>query len=279
VIQPTPEQWAVLTAIERFNYRLGDLFSQRFMWVGRLVARGFGRWFVWIFSGRRFAVTGQEHLEHLEHSDRLLVVANHRSFFDFYVVLCLLWLRSRAPLRIVMPVRSPFFYDTLVGPLVNLAMSGYSMFPPILRDRARGAVFNRFSQDRIVEELDRPGTVMGMHPEGRRNKGDDPYTFLPARPGTGRLLRKAKPGVVVLPVFVTGITNSALRELYRNWFAADRWPIDLVFGAPIDISDLCQLPDEHGAHMKIVERCMEAIAGLAERHRTLRPIAAEQGTR
>ena len=257
----------MLTAIEKFNYRLGDLFSRRIWWVGRLVTRGFGRWFVWLFCGRRFAVTGQEHLDRLETSDRLLVVANHRSFFDFYVVLCLLWLRSRTPHRIVMPVRSPFFYDTIVGPIVNLAMSGYSMFPPILRDRQRGAVFNKFSQDRIVEELDRPGTVMGMHPEGRRNKGPDPYTFLPARPGTGRLLRKAKPGVVVLPVFVTGITNSAPLELYRNWFAAGRWPIDLVFGAPIDLSDLCALPDGHETHMRIVERCMEEIRTLADQHR------------
>jgi 1-acyl-sn-glycerol-3-phosphate acyltransferase len=111
---------------------------------------------------------------------------------------------------------------------------------------------------------------MGMHPEGRRNKGDDPYTFLPARPGTGRLLRKAQPGVVVLPVFVTGITNSAPREFLRNWFAARRWPIDLVFGAPIDLSDLCELPDGHEAHMKIVERCMDEIRTLGERHRTLR---------
>ena len=260
----------MLTAIERFNYRIGDLFSRRFAWVGRLVTRGFGRWFVWIFCGRRFVVTGQEHLERLEPTDRLLVVANHRSFFDFYVVLCLLWLRSRTPHRIVMQVRSPFFYDTIVGPFVNLAMSGYSMFPPILRDRQRGAVFNRFSQDRIVDELDRPGTVMGMHPEGRRNKGADPYTFLPARPGTGRVLRKATPGVVVLPVFVTGITNSAPRELFRNWFAARRWPIDLVFGAPIDLSDLCELPDGHETHMQIVERCMAAIRTLADEQRRSR---------
>jgi 1-acyl-sn-glycerol-3-phosphate acyltransferase len=234
---------------------------------------------VWLFSGRRFVVTGQEHLDRLSRSDRLLVVANHRSFFDFYVVACLLWLRSQAPLRIVMPVRSPFFYDTIVGPFVNLAMSGYSMFPPILRDRQRGAVFNRFSQDRIVEELARPGTLMGMHPEGRRNKGPDPYTFLSARPGTGRLLRKAAEGTVVLPVFVTGIGNSAPTELYRNWFAPRRWPIHLVFGAPIDLSDLQALPDGHETHMKIVERCMEAIAALAERQRTLRSVAAGQGTR
>jgi 1-acyl-sn-glycerol-3-phosphate acyltransferase len=269
MIQPTPAQWAVLTPIERWNYRLGDLFSRRLAWAGLLVTRGFGRWFVWLFSGRRFVVTGQQHLDQLRTTDRLLVVANHRSFFDFYVVLCVLWLRSAAPHRIVMPVRSTFFYDTIAGPLLNLAMSGYSMFPPILRDRERGAVFNRFSQDRIVEELDRDGTVMGMHPEGRRNKGPDPYAFLPARPGTGRLLRKATPGVVVLPVFVTGITNSAPRELFRNWFAARRWPIDLVFGAPVDISDLCAMPDGHETHMRIVERCMEEIRTLAERQRAL----------
>ena len=83
----------------------------------------------------------------------------------------------------------------------------------------------------------------------------------------------------MLPVFVTGITNSAPRELFRNWLDARRWPIDLVFGAPIDLSDLCALPDGHETHARIVERCMEAIAGLAERQRTLRSIAGGQGTR
>mgnify|MGYP001480307136 CR=1 FL=1 len=34
---------------------------------------------------------------------------------------------------------------------------------------------------------DQPGTVVGLHPEGTRGKGPDPYTFLPAQPGVGKL--------------------------------------------------------------------------------------------
>jgi 1-acyl-sn-glycerol-3-phosphate acyltransferase len=148
-------------------------------------------------------------------------------------------------------------------------MSGFSMFPPILRDRERGRVFNPFSQARMIEEIRRPGTVMGMHPEGTRNKGDDPYAFLPPKAGTGRLVRRA-PEVAVVPVFVHGLTSDAWRELRLTWTRAPRRPVDIVYGEPIDFTDLRALPDEHETHVRIVERCMERIARLAEQQRELR---------
>jgi 1-acyl-sn-glycerol-3-phosphate acyltransferase len=143
------------------------------------------------------------------------------------------------------------------------------MFPPLLRDRERGRVFNPFSQARMIEEISRPGTIMGMHPEGTRNRGDDPYSFLPPRAGTGRLIRRA-PGVTVVPVFVHGLTNDAGRELWLNWTRPRAHPIDLVYGRPLDLADLLVLPDEHDTHVHIVERCMDRIAALADQQRTLR---------
>ena len=52
--------------------------------------------------------------------------------------------------------------------------------------RCEGA---RCAVARCIEELNREdiGTVMGLHPEGTRGKGADPYTFLPAQPGVGRI--------------------------------------------------------------------------------------------
>jgi 1-acyl-sn-glycerol-3-phosphate acyltransferase len=121
----------------------------------------------------------------------------------------------------------------------------------------------------MIEEIRRPGTVMGMHPEGTRNKGDNPYAFLPPKAGTGRLIRRA-PEVVVVPVFVHGLTSDAWRELRLTWTRAPRHPVDIVYGEPIDFTDLRALPDEHETHVRIVERCMERIAGLAEQQRELR---------
>lgn len=269
MIQPTPEQWAVLTRMEGLSYRAGDALSRRLPWLSRAVNRMCGMWVVRGFVGRRLVPHGLEHLEHVGPRDRLLLVANHRSFFDFFVVVCVLWLRSRAPRRLVMPVRSTYFYSRPTGLLVNLAMTGFSMFPPVLRDRERGRVFNPFSQARMIEEIGRPGTIMGMHPEGTRSKGDDPYAFLPPKAGTGRIIRRA-PRVTVVPVFVHGVTNNAWRELRLNWTRPDAHPIDVVFGGSIDFADLLALPDEHDTHERIVQRCMDRIAALARWHRELR---------
>jgi 1-acyl-sn-glycerol-3-phosphate acyltransferase len=110
---------------------------------------------------------------------------------------------------------------------------------------------------------------MGMHPEGTRNKGDDPYSFLPPKAGTGRLIRRA-PGIVVVPVFVHGLTNDAGKELWLSWTRPSRHPIDIVDGNPIDFADLLALPDEPDTHVRIVERCMKRISELAEQHLELR---------
>jgi 1-acyl-sn-glycerol-3-phosphate acyltransferase len=269
MIQPTPEQYAVLTRMERLSYRMGDLFSRRLPWLSLGVNLMLGMWVVRAFVGRRLVAHGIEHLGGVERTDRLLLVANHRSFFDLFVVVWMLWHRTRVPRRLVMPVRATYFYSRPTGPLLNLAMSGFSMFPPILRDRERGQIFNPFSQARMVEETARPGTVMGMHPEGTRNKGDDPYSFLPPKAGTGRIIRRA-PGITVVPVFVHGLTNDAGKELWRNWTQPSRHIIDIVYGEPIDFADLLALPDERDTHERIVERCMKRIAELAGQQRKLR---------
>jgi 1-acyl-sn-glycerol-3-phosphate acyltransferase len=109
---------------------------------------------------------------------------------------------------------------------------------------------------------------MGMHPEGTRNKGDDPYCFLPPKAGTGCLIRRT-PGIVVVPVFVHGLTSDAGRELWLNWTRASEHPVDIVYGMPMDFADLVTLPDERDTHLRIVGRCMDRIANLAEKQRAL----------
>ena len=60
------------------------------------------------------------------------------------------------------------------------------MFPPIMRGREKIG-FNEYSIQRMIAELGVPNTLIGIHPEGTRNKTDDPYTFLKIRPGAGRV--------------------------------------------------------------------------------------------
>ena len=67
-----------------------------------------------------------------------IVVSNHRSFFDLYVVTAYLVKRGM-PHRLMFPVRSQFFYDKRVGLVVNGLMSFFAMYPPVFRERARAA--------------------------------------------------------------------------------------------------------------------------------------------
>ncbi|MFL5309261.1 MAG: lysophospholipid acyltransferase family protein, partial [Myxococcales bacterium] len=113
-----------------------------------------------------------------------------------------------------------------------LLLSGGSMFPPFFR-KPRSKAFNRYSLSLVLEKLRRTRNLVGFHPEGTRNKGNDPYQLLPAQPGAGEVALKSRP-VVVVPAFVTGLSNKLGHEIAANLRARD--PIVAVFGEPIDLS-------------------------------------------
>lgn len=267
MLQPTPEQLAALPASGRIAFRVADLLSKL---RRRHINDAFMSAMIGSCGSRRLAVRGMEHLAGLGPESSVLFVSNHRSFFDFYLLnAALVWNHSPLPRRLVFPVRASFFYDHPLGPFVNLAMSGMRMFPPIFRERTR-APFNKFALARCVEELAVPGTVMGLHPEGTRNKGPDPYAFLPAQPGVGKIALEAKHAHVI-PVFVLGMSSSLPREFVRNWSAGAREEhrIDLWFGPEIDLSDLRASGSRPATQKRAADRCLAAIGKLAEEHRAL----------
>jgi 1-acyl-sn-glycerol-3-phosphate acyltransferase len=174
----------LLHPLERVSFELADFVNTRMPGVAQAWNTAFMGFMLYGAGGRRLDVRGLENVPYGK-KDRILLVANHRSFFDFYVITAIMFWRTNFSKRILFPVRSTFFYDHPLGPLMNATMSGMAMFPPILRDKKRKA-FNRYSIQRSLEELRKPGTVMGLHPEGTRNKSDDPYSFLPHNPAWER---------------------------------------------------------------------------------------------
>lgn len=261
VLQPTREQLAPLTITERFSYRLADFFNRRMRWYTERQNRYFGASLVSLCGGRRYHIHGLQNLADVDPSDRIILVANHRSFFDFYVIMTLNFAHTAISGRLLFPVRSTFFYDNPFGSLVNLSMSAMTMFPPIMRDKSKRA-FNRYAVQRIMLELEQPGTIIGFHPEGTRNK-DHPYAMLPARPGVGEIILRADPNVKVIPIFVVGMGSNLLKESLRNWFRPKDFPIDLVYGQPIDFSEFMGRPDTRETHLAIAQRCMDSIEALA----------------
>ncbi|MDB4944726.1 MAG: hypothetical protein JWP97_4260 [Labilithrix sp.] len=276
-VRPTPEQLAPLTFFERASFRIADALSAPALtplsanWNSVVMGA-----LIYSCGGRRFRIHGLENLAPFGKKDSILLVANHRSFFDFFTITALLYWRTRLTKRIFFPVRQNFFYDSALGPIVNFAMSGMRMFPPIMRDKEKKA-FNTYSVQRCIEELNRPdiGTVLGIHPEGTRNKSDDPYQFLPAQPGVGRVALGATRAHVI-PVFVIGMGQSIPGEWRNNFLRASETPVDVYFGKPIDFSDLRPKAKMITSQKRAADRCLDAIKVLADEQRRMTAALAGQ---
>ena len=204
-------------------------------------------------------------------SDRgVLFACNHRSFFDAYLYLFTLY-RSGAkwPRNLYFPVRSDFFYDSPLGVMVNMAICGGMMYPPIYRDQSKRQL-NTDALARIATFLDTPHSLVGMHPEGTRNKGDDPYALLPAQPGVGQIVLKSNP--MVIPVFVNGLSNDFLGAIRTSFEpgARRREPIVVVFGDPVDYSEYTTSKPRAALYKKCSDKILAAIAQCGRRERQLR---------
>jgi 1-acyl-sn-glycerol-3-phosphate acyltransferase len=267
-VRPTPEQLASLTPLERASFRIADALAHpKLTPLSSAYNRVVMGTLIWSCGGRRFHITGLEHIATLGPKASVLLVANHRSFFDFFSVTAILYSRTNLTKRVFFPVRQNFFYDHPLGPAVNLAMSGMRMFPPIMRDRSKKS-FNQYAVERCVEELNRTdvGTVLGIHPEGTRNKGPDPYDLLPAQPGVGRVALGAHHAKVI-PVFVLGMGQSILGEMRRNFTRPDETRIDMCFGPPIAFDDLRPKANVLTTQKRAADRCLDGIRELARQQR------------
>ncbi|MCC6217271.1 MAG: 1-acyl-sn-glycerol-3-phosphate acyltransferase [Polyangiaceae bacterium] len=258
--QLTPiERWQIATIRRTFE---PGITHEAIRWFQRTV----GATWIDVATSRLRTVHGAERLPALEGGRSYVCVANHRSFFDLYVVTSWLVSTGRLRQRILFPVRANFFYDTVPGFFVNGVMSFFAMYPPIFRERPR-APLNLTSLDELTWLLDRGGTFTGIHPEGTRGTGQDPYELLPAQSGVGRILHGT--GAVVLPVFVNGLCNDIVRQVRSN-FDGTGDPIHIVFGEPLDLTELRARPGSPRTYKLIAERCLDAIRALGAEERTHR---------
>ncbi len=267
---------ARLSVLERFT--IG--FVRRSFEPGRVdrlirtLQRLFGSTWIHHFTKNLRFVYGLERLPRLDRHQSYILVSNHRSFFDLYVVTGHL-VRLGLKHRIVFPVRADFFYTNLLGLLVNGIMSFFAMYPPIFRQRKKLAI-NPESLAELAWLLRQGGFFCGLHPEGTRKKDEDPYTFLPAQRGIGRLIHEAK--VPVIPVFINGLLPKDLpRQVASNFDGTGR-KIVVVFGEPLDLEDLLAEAGSPKLHQAIADRTLEAIGKLGTEERTHRA-ALEQPPR
>jgi 1-acyl-sn-glycerol-3-phosphate acyltransferase len=261
-----------LTRVERLALRFAEISNEdpRGKWLQNRFLRGVS--YVWVrtaLANRMFA-EGLEDMMALRPETGVMLVSNHRSFFDQYAMLLACYM-GPVPWskRLFFPVRSNFFYDQPLGIFVNAAVAGGAMYPPIFRQAERRAL-NDEALEKMVELLRAPGNVLGMHPEGTRGKGPDPYQFLPAQPGVGKVALLGKP--VVIPAFIRGLGNNIVQDIRLNFGKEARreHAVITVFGPPVDYADLCAEKPRPALYKKCADRFMAAVRPLADHERELR---------
>lgn len=264
---PTKDEASVLSTTEALGFRLVrrmNIGAWKRFWT--FCQRHIGSLWIYLATYNLMNVFGIEHVAATDASRPLVLVSNHRSFFDMYTISSVIFRRTARPITLFFPVRAKFFYDNPVGWFVNLVMGWWAMYPPFFREEkeAKKRLFDKFS----VRELIRictsgRGHVIGFHPEGKRNLDDDPYSFLPAQPGIGKVLYAAKPQVI--PVFVSGLINDLPRQVIGNWTGGEK--VRIWFGEPIDLSGFYDRRDSIRTHKEIADFLMDRIGALATKDR------------
>ena len=258
-----------LTAIERWQIRFvrRTFESAAVDRVIRVLQRHISANWIDVSTRNLLHVHGRGRLPPFDRGASTILVSNHRSFFDLFVVSSVIVKRGIGQ-RLMFPVRAQFFYDTPLGLAVNGAMSIFAMYPPVFRDRDRVAL-NRASVDEVIRLLQGGGAFVGLHPEGKRNKSDDPYTLLPARPGVGRIIQATRGRATVIPVFVNGLGNDIVRQVAGNYMKKGD-AVTIVFGSPIDFGDLTEGSPTAERHQRISAHALEAVRLLGEEERAIR---------
>ena len=260
--KPTEEELSLLSGFERVAFALADKANRDpfIKQVGQKFLSSFGRAWVHLSTRNLLTVNGLHHVRDIDRTRGVVFVANHLTMQDFYVISSILLRSTDWIKRMYFPVKSSYFYERIDGVLVNALCAAMSMYPPVLRDKSRKA-FNRYVVDFITEAAQTPGSLVGYHPEGTRNKTGEPYTLLPASAGIGEIIYHAKP--VVIPVFVVGLVPGFINQLRGN-FGNNGMPVTINFGAPLDLAERVNAPAGPEVYRALADYLRLSIQRLAQ---------------
>ena len=270
-LKPSPAELAVLRSFERFAFRIThqmNLGRWKTFWTW--CQSVFGAGWIQISTYNLMRIYGLENIEAVDHTRPILLVANHRSFFDMYVVSTTLFRKTTWRKQLFFPVRGRFYYQSLPGMFVNLIMGWWSMYPPFFvtgRDpMPEKRAFDKYSMRRLAQLCtEGAGNIVGFHPEGTRNLDADPYSYLRVQPGVGKLIKDANPQVI--PVFIAGLSNNLPKQVLGNWFGGEK--IRIHFGKQLDLSEFIAKKDHVRTYKEIAEFVMRKISELGEMDREL----------
>jgi len=180
----------------------------------------------------RFRVKGWEHLPR---SGGVLIASNHISAYE---TIFIPWAVLRYfPLQMVW---APAKEELFTSSFQRWLYSSWGAFP-VKRGRDVRA-------GKAINDLVRSEKVM-LFPEGTRHKDG---VLGKGNRGVGKIIYDTRP--VVVPTALVGLNRWRFPGVFQEGL--------VVFGAPLDFSDLYQREDSKETHQAIVNRVMEAIAEL-----------------
>lgn len=180
----------------------------------------------------RFVAKG---IENIPASGGVLLAANHISAFETMLIPSTVVCRHRFQM-----VWAPAKEELFAKPLPRLIFSSWGAFPV---RRGRDVKANR-----VIENLLRDQKVM-LFPEGTRHRDG---RLGRGNRGVGKIILETRP--VVIPTALVGLNRWTFSGLGQSGC--------VVFGEPLNFSDLYRLPNSKETHQLIVERVMDAIAEL-----------------
>ncbi len=263
--EPLPRE--ALRGMEHISVPIGEAINT---WPRlKRAAAAFGyhgpRNFVTWVTRRRWRIYGLENLSSLRPKRGVILVSNHRSFFDMYAAAAAVFIHGSFIERLYFPVRSNFFYDNPAGMIVNSCMSGYAMWPPMFRDD-RKSQLNPVGLRQMAHALAAPGGVLGIHPEGARQKGDDAYVLGAARPGVGKLIEQCHPDTEILPFYILGLSNDLIGEIRQRLSAEPGPDIRIHWGTSIRCGDL---RERCAGAQDMAENLLQVVHDLGQRDRAV----------
>lgn len=264
---------AGLTRIERFNIAVIERWHRvpPLSGLSVFIARFIIRPLFQLTLGWLVAAHHVEHLRAVSRARGILLCGNHRSYLDNFVIGSCAMGELPVRTRYVVPSRTEGMFDAWYGLVLNALIGGFNIYPPVVRSK-RGHDWNQHVITILSDLLRNEQVAVLIHPEGGRNKGDDPYTLLPARPGLGRIVHQT--GACVVPFFLHGFPRD-LRAYGAAAIARLRGgapSVQLVMGAPIDFTHELALPESPTLFHSMAQRITAAISDLMPEERALRAL-------
>ncbi|MCM0081660.1 1-acyl-sn-glycerol-3-phosphate acyltransferase [Geomonas sp. Red32] len=195
---------------------------------------------IWVIGSyasglNRFAIKGARNIPR---SGGVMIASNHISAYD---TIFLPWAVVKGnPLQMIWaPAKEELFQN----PVKGLIYRSWGAFPVKRgRDVRAGKVINDLLADQKVM----------LYPEGTRHRDG---VLGKGNRGAGKIIYDTRPQVI--PTALAGINHWHFPSLGAEG--------SVTFGEPIDFSDLYQLPDCKETHQLIIDRVMDAIAGLLKK--------------